>query len=304
MPRRRRGRDIHGILPLDKPLGASSNAVLQRVRRLLDARKAGHTGSLDPLASGVLPLCFGEATKVSALLLDADKTYRFTCQLGSRTATGDVEGGVVETAPVPDLSEDAVRQAMQAFLGDIEQIPPMYSALKQDGKRLYEIARAGGEVARHPRPVHIRRFELLAHRGDALDLEVSCSKGTYVRVLAEDLARALGSVGHVTALRRIAAGPYREHELLTLEQIEAASREGDDALRALLLPVDSALPDWESVTLDPDLTHYFKQGQAVTVSDLPAAERIRVYGEGSGFLGLGRRLPDGRLAPRRLILCN
>lgn len=302
MPRRRRGKDIHGILPLDKPLGQSSNAVLQYARRLLDARKAGHTGSLDPLASGVLPLCFGEATKVSGFLLDADKTYEFRCRLGQRTATGDVEGEVVEEAPVPELNESQVSAALQAFLGEIEQIPPMYSALKHEGQRLYRLARQGREVERPPRRVTISEYQLLALEEGELSLRVRCSKGTYVRVLAEDLARALGSCGHVSALRRVAAGPYRERDLVSLAALEAAAATGPEAVAALLLPVDSALSSWPQVTLDRDTAHYFKLGQGVMASGAPPEGELRVYAEDEGFLGIGRILEDGRVAPRRLML--
>lgn len=302
MPRRRRGRNIHGILPLDKPLGQSSNAVLQYARRLLDARKAGHTGSLDPLASGVLPLCFGEATKVSGFLLDADKTYEFRCRLGQRTATGDVEGEVIEDAPVPELSESRVREALQAFVGEIDQIPPMYSALKHQGQRLYHLARQGREVERPPRRVTISDYRLLALDNGELALRVTCSKGTYVRVLAEDLARALGSCGHVSALRRVAAGPYREKDLVSMSAMEAAAEAGPEAVAALLLPVDSALVGWPMVTLDPDSAHYFKQGQGVMAPGAPPDGELRVYAEGEGFLGIGRVLEDGRVAPRRLML--
>lgn len=302
MPRRRRGKDIHGILPLDKPLGQSSNAVLQYARRLLDARKAGHTGSLDPLASGVLPLCFGEATKVSGFLLDADKTYEFRCRLGQRTATGDVEGDMVEEAPVPELNESQVIAALQAFLGEIEQIPPMYSALKHEGQRLYRLARQGREVERPPRRVTISEYQLLALEEGELSLRVRCSKGTYVRVLAEDLARALGSCGHVSALRRVAAGPYRESDLVSLAALEAAAATGPEAVAALLLPVDSALSSWPQVTLDPDTAHYFKLGQGVMASGAPSEGELRVYAEDEGFLGIGRILEDGRVAPRRLML--
>ncbi|MCP1726966.1 tRNA pseudouridine55 synthase [Natronospira proteinivora] len=299
--RGKRGRDVHGILPLDKPLGESSNHALQRVKRLYQARKAGHTGSLDPLASGVLPLCFGEATKLSAHLLDSDKHYDFHCRLGQRTATGDTEGEVLEEAPVPALDEAVVESALAAFRGDIQQIPPMYSAIKHQGERLYRLAREGREVERDPRPVRILSLELLAVDGLALQLRVCCSKGTYVRVLAEDIARELGTVGHVSYLRRIAAGPYTEKDLVTLAQLEQAAESGTEALDSLLQPLDTALPEWSSVQLSGDAAWYFGRGNPVMSPGAPPEGRVKVYGEAHRFLGIGEILEDGRVAPRRLL---
>ncbi|MEA5445800.1 tRNA pseudouridine(55) synthase TruB [Gammaproteobacteria bacterium AB-CW1] len=298
---RKRGRDVHGVLPLDKPLGMSSNQALQRVRRLFDARKAGHTGSLDPLASGVLPLCLGEATKLSAFLLDADKTYEFDCQLGTRTSTGDAEGEVVESAEVPTLDEARLESVLADFRGDIEQIPPMYSALKHKGERLYRLAREGVEVEREPRRVTIHALSCLAINPPVLSLRAQCSKGTYIRVLAEDIAAALGTVGHVSRLRRVGAGPYSEDELVSLEAVEEAAEQGQEALDALLQPADTALAGWESVNLSADMDWYFRQGQAVQVAGAPVAGRVRVYAEDRGFLGIGEILDDGRVAPKRLL---
>lgn len=300
--RRKRGRDVHGVLALDKPVGMSSNHALQRVKRCFDARKAGHTGSLDPLASGVLPLCFGEATKVSGFLLDADKTYEFDCRLGVQTATGDTEGEVVAEAPVPALSAEQVEDALAVFRGEIRQVPPMYSALKHQGQRLYDLARKGVEVEREPRHVTIHEYQCQSIEDDRLTLRVRCSKGTYVRVLAEDLARVLGTVGHVSRLRRVAAGPYDAGDLVSLEAVEAAAEAGPAALDALLAPVDSALVDWPSATLTADSAAFFRQGQAVQVPGAPVDGRLRVYGPAEEFLGIGEILDDGRVAPRRLIL--
>jgi tRNA pseudouridine55 synthase len=296
-------RDVDGILLLDKPVGASSNDALQRARRLFRARKAGHTGSLDPAASGVLPLCFGEATKVAGLLLDGDKSYRATLALGAATATGDVEGAVVATAPVPPLDAATLHAACSGFLGAQMQVPPMYSALKRDGRPLYELARAGVEVERAPRPVTIRRLEARVLAPDRIEFKVDCSKGTYVRTLGEDLARALGTVGHLAALRRTAVAPFAGRPAVTLEALEAL----DEAARdARLLGADAALPGWPAVEVDArgedDLRH--GRSAAVLATRGDAGERpgdVRLYGPG-GFVGLGRLGADGtRVAPTRLL---
>ncbi|MGH8203560.1 MAG: tRNA pseudouridine(55) synthase TruB, partial [Steroidobacteraceae bacterium] len=242
-------RDVDGIVLLDKPEGLSSNAALQRVRRAFGARKAGHTGSLDPLASGLLPICLGQATKTSGLLLDADKTYRFRVALGASTTTGDREGEVVERAPVPALDEAELRRRVVPLVGDSMQVPPMYSALKHEGERLYRLARQGVEVERQPRPVRIHRLDLLDAGPGWLDFVVACSKGTYVRSLAEDIARACGSVGHVALLRRTALGPFTGARMHTLEEIERSIGAGS-ALESMLLPVDGALPGLPAVLLD------------------------------------------------------
>lgn len=298
--RRTRGRRVDGVLPLDKPEGLSSNQALQRAKKLLNARKAGHTGSLDPLATGVLPLCFGEATKISGYLIESEKTYEFTCTLGRSTTTGDAEGETLAEAPVPEPDATKIEAALAGFRGEIEQVPPMYSAVKHQGERLYHLARQGIEVEREARRVHIGELELLDHAARSLRLRVVCSKGTYIRVLAADIARALGTEGHVTALRRTRAGPFRAEELVTLDQIEAAvSNEGtaDD----LLQPVDAGLRDWPQVLLGADASWYFRQGQAVLAPEGPLEGLVRVYGEGEHFLGLGEMLDDGRVGPRRLM---
>ncbi len=294
-------REVDGIVLLDKPEGLSSNAALQRVRRAYQARKAGHTGSLDPLASGLLPICLGQATKASGLLLDADKTYLFRIALGRSTATGDREGDTVETAPVPVLDEASVRQCTAAFLGETLQVPPMYSALKHDGKRLYRLARAGIEVERAPRRVRIARLELIGIGPDWVEFEVDCSKGTYVRSLAEDLARALGTVGHVLALRRVALGPFTESRMHTLETVERAAA-GGSGLEAMLLPVDEALPGLPAVQLGVAEQASVLQGRDVLAVG-PGASRVRIYGVGGRFLGVGRMCAEGsRLAPERLMV--
>jgi len=294
-------REVDGIVLLDKPEGLSSNAALQRVRRAYQARKAGHTGSLDPLASGLLPICLGQATKASGLLLDADKTYLFRIALGRNTATGDREGDALETAAVPALDEAAVRRRVVGFLGESQQVPPMYSALKQDGKRLYRLARAGIEVERAARPVRISRLELIGMGPDWVEFEVSCSKGTYVRTLAEDIARALGTVGHVSTLRRVALGPFTESRMHTLEAIEQAAAAGS-GLDAMLLPVDEALPGLPAVQLGLAEQASVLQGRDVLAAG-PGAARVRIYGVGGRFLGVGRMSAEGaRLAPERLMI--
>jgi tRNA pseudouridine55 synthase len=294
-------RDVDGIVLLDKPEGISSNAALQRVRRAFRARKAGHTGSLDPLASGMLPICLGQATKASGLLLDADKTYRFRLALGRSTSTGDREGDAVETAPVPALDEMAVRAAAARFLGESTQVPPMYSALRHEGRRLYRLARAGIEVERAPRPVRIERLDVIALGDGWIDFEVVCGKGTYVRSLAEDIARALGTVGHVASLRRLGLGPFTGSSMRTLDEIERAAAD-PGALDAMLLPVDDALPGMPAVQLGDAEQAWLLQGRAVAAVG-PGASRVRIYGVGGRFLGVGRMSAEGaRLAPERIMV--
>jgi len=294
-------RDVDGILLLDKPEGISSNAALQRVRRAFRARKAGHTGSLDPLASGLLPVCLGQATKASAMLLDADKFYRFRLALGRSTTTGDREGETAEVAAVPELDESAVRGRAAAFVGDSMQVPPMYSALKREGERLYRLARAGIEVERPARHVRINHLDLLATGPGWLDFEVACSKGTYIRSLAEDLARALGTVGHVESLRRTGLGPFTGRPMLSLERIEAAAASGD-GLDDLLIAVDEALPGLPAVQLGAAEQDSVLQGRVVAAHG-PGASQVRMYGVGGRFLGVGRMSAEGaRLAPERIMV--
>jgi tRNA pseudouridine55 synthase len=294
-------RDIDGIVLLDKPEGISSNAALQRVRRAFGARKAGHTGSLDPLASGMLPICLGQATKACALLLDADKAYRFRLVLGLSTSTGDREGARTATAPVAPIDDAAIRRQAAAFLGETMQIPPMYSALKHDGRRLYRLARAGVEVERAPRRIRIDRLELLASGPDWLDFEVACSKGTYVRSLAEDLARAFGTVGHVACLRRIGLGPFSDMPMYTLARIEEAASAGT-GLQPMLLAVDEALPGLPAVQLGAEEQASVLQGRVVPALG-PGASQVRIYGVGGRFLGVGRMIAEGaRLSPERIMI--
>ena len=294
-------RDVHGVLLLDKPVGLTSNDALQRAKRLFTAKKAGHTGSLDPLASGMLPLCFGEGTKISGFLLDADKYYAVTCRLGSRTATADAEGVVVETKPVPRLDAQTIERALARFRGEIQQIPPMYSALRHQGQRLYDLAREGIEVPREPRAVTIHELMLQGYTTETLSLEVRCSKGTYIRTLVEDVAEALGTCAHVTVLRRLAVGPFGLGSAMHgLAELEAAAQAGSAALDGLLLPVDSAVAHWPKAELAGDAAWYFAKGQPVFVPGAPTAGRLRVYAA-QRFLGVGEIISDGRLAPKRLL---
>jgi tRNA pseudouridine55 synthase len=296
-----RWRDVDGILLLDKPEGLTSNAALQRVRRACQARKAGHTGSLDPLASGLLPICLGQATKASGLLLDADKTYRVRIRLGVRTTTGDREGEPIETRPVPSLDHAAVQRTADRFVGESTQIPPMYSALRHRGERLYRLARKGIAIERSPRRIAIHQLQVLAVEPECVELEVTCSKGTYVRSLAEDLAHALGTTGHVASLRRLALGPFDANAMRTLESVEAAA-DRPQALAAMLLPVDAGLAHLPRVQLGPGDDMSLLHGQAVDASG-PGAARVRMYGADGRFLGIGRMSAEGRrLAPERIMV--
>ena len=299
-----RGRAISGILVLDKPVGVGSNEVLQRVKRLYRARKAGHTGSLDRLASGLLPICFGEATKLSGYLLNADKHYVSTFRLGVATSTGDAEGEVVSRRPVPAFSARKLERAVAGFRGGIDQIPPMHSALKHKGKRLYQLAHEGIVVEREPRRVTIHRFDVLRAEGDRIDVEVLCSKGTYIRTLAEDLGAVLGCGASVEALRRIGAGPFTADDMTDLAILESLAEGGSEALDALLRPMEAAVSQWPSVLLPEGVAFYLRKGQPVLVPHSPTEGWVRIHAERAGFIGVGEVLDDGRIAPRRLFASN
>jgi len=299
--RKKTGRAVSGILLLDKPKGISSNKALQQVKNLYKAQKAGHTGSLDPLATGVLPVCLGEATKVSGFLLDADKKYRVQVKLGEKTTTADAEGEVIATASLDAVSESSITDILPEFIGVQQQLPPMYSALKHQGERLYKLAREGIEVEREPREITIFDLELISVDLPYFELDVHCSKGTYVRTLAEDIGEKLGCGAHVTELRRTAVGVF-DGEPLTMEQLESAAEQGFAGLDPLLMPTDSALSDWEGVHLSADMSYYVRQGQAVMVPKAPANGMIRLYDEKNGFLGVGIIQSDGKVAPKRLML--
>ncbi len=301
MKRTNNRRDVNGIILLDKARGLSSNAALQEVKRLFNANKAGHTGSLDPLASGMLPICLGEATKVSAFLLDADKRYRVRCRLGVRTTTADAEGEIVEERPIDGIDVASIAAVLPRFTGQIEQIPPMYSALKHQGQRLYHLARQGIEVDRQPRTLFIHELLLLGLENGECTLDVHCSKGTYVRTLAEDIGAALGCGAHVSALRRTGLGPYQESQMLTLDQLIAIGANGYAALDAALLPIETALLHWPEVNLSADAAFFLGQGQAVQVPHAPTQGWVRLYNGARNFLGMGEIQEDGLVAPRRLM---
>jgi tRNA pseudouridine55 synthase len=286
---------VHGILLLDKPQGLSSNAAVQKVRHAFGRIKAGHTGSLDPLATGMLPVCLGEATKVAGFLLDGDKCYEFTARFGARTTTGDLEGPVVETAPVPHDLAGASREVIPAFTGAVSQVPPMYSALKRDGEPLYRLARQGIEVERAPRTVHIRELALLGVDGNDAHFRVWCSKGTYVRTLAEDMARAMGSCAHLSMLRRTAVLPFDGHRLVTLAEVEANPQS------LPLLPPDAALLHLPAAALPEEMARRYCQGQEVGPPDALPGGLARVYRVGGQFLGIGEADGGGRLKPVRLF---
>ena len=300
--RRSRGRAVNGILVLDKPVGMGSNEVLQRIKRLYRARKAGHTGSLDRLASGLLPICFGEATKLSGYLLNADKHYVATFLLGVTTSTGDAEGEVVSRREVPALSATAIESAAARFRGEIEQIPPMHSALKHKGKRLYQLAHEGIVVERQPRRVTIHRFDVRWVEGEKIEVEILCSKGTYIRTLAEDFGTALGCGASVVALRRIGAGPFTAGDMVELSTIESMACDGPRDLDASLLPMEAAVSRWPSVRLPEGVAFYLRKGQPVLVPHSPTEGWVRIHTERAGFIGVGEVLDDGRIAPRRLFV--
>ena len=294
---------VDGVLLLNKPAGLTSNQALQRVKRMLKAKKAGHTGALDPSATGMLPLCFGEATKVCAYLLDADKTYRVTAKLGAKTDTGDADGNVIETADVPPMTMDDWADVLRGFLGESEQIPPMYSALKQDGKRLYELARKGETVERKPRPIRIDEIELLEAVGTRLVFRVRCSKGTYVRSLVEDIAAVAGTLAHTSQLHREAVSGFESQKMLELPVAEALAEEGQEALRERLLPPDAALFSMPAVAIGANDVAPFCNGQEVPAEGEFSAGLARAYGPGRGgeFLGVAEVAGDGTVAPKRVF---
>ena len=292
-------RSVDGVLLLDKPTGMTSNQALQKVRRLFRAKKAGHTGSLDPLATGLLPLCFGEATKISSYLLEADKHYLTTCKLGEITDSGDQTGVVIETHSVPVLDEAEIETVLANFRGDIQQIPPMYSALHHQGERLYKIARRGEQVEREPRSVRISSLQLLKFTTDTLTLKVACSKGTYIRSLVEDIGNKLGCGAHVSSLRRTGVEPLIEPEMVTLERLELLAKEGDATLLSCLIPTDQAIAHWPDVELNADQTQSILFGQALAWQGKDM-DKLRLYGDNGQFIGLGR-IESGRLLPKRLI---
>ncbi|MGH8563047.1 MAG: tRNA pseudouridine(55) synthase TruB [Gammaproteobacteria bacterium] len=294
-------RDVSGILLFIKSRGLSSNEALQCVKRLYQARKAGHTGSLDRLATGLLPICFGEATKLSGFLLNADKCYRAIVKLGVVTTTGDAEGEVVRERPVVDVDAARVAGVLRAIRGAKTQVPPMHSALKHRGQRLYELAHRGIAIERQPRPIVIHALDLVRFLGDALEITVRCSKGTYLRTLAEDIGEALGCGAHVAALERTAVGGFEVRDAIDLCGLTEIASMGLAALDARLLPLDCVLPGEPAVALSRDATYYLGQGQAVLVAHAPKAGLVKLYDDRRRFLGIGEVQDDGRIAPRRLL---
>ncbi|MDH3747432.1 MAG: tRNA pseudouridine(55) synthase TruB [Gammaproteobacteria bacterium] len=298
-----RSEAIDGVLLLNKPAGLTSNQALQRVKRLLNAKKAGHTGSLDPAATGMLPLCFGEATKVCAFLLNADKTYRVTAKLGVATDTGDADGKPTTTAGVPALSSDDWNSILQGFLGESMQVPPMYSALKKNGKRLYELARKGEQVERDPRAIRIDEIELLELADARLVFRVRCSKGTYVRSLVEDIAIKAGTVAHTARLHRENVAGFDTGAMVELPVAEALVEEGREALQDRLMPADAALTEMPAVSVNADAEARFREGQVVSTMGVASPGLVRVYGPGGeqDFLGVGEFAAGGAVAPKRVF---
>ncbi|MCD6039869.1 MAG: truB [Gammaproteobacteria bacterium] len=293
---------IDGILLLDKPMYITSNDALQRVKRLFGAKKAGHTGILDPRATGMLPICFGEATKFSQYLLESDKCYQVTAKLGVKTRTGDTEGEVIEIRPVTGITQEQIEEVLRQFEGPIQQVPPMYSALKIQGKSLYELARQGIQIPREARAVNIYKLQLIEFQGDTLQLEVQCSKGTYVRTLVEDIGELLKCGAHVSALRRSVVLPYNEIKMYTLATLEDVHKQfGMDALAQYLLPLETSVQNLPAVKLSNAAAFYMKMGQSVMVPHFPAQGLVRIYSCHDEFMGVGEILEDGRVAPRRLV---
>ena len=306
---RRRGRDVHGVFLLDKHQGASSNDVLQKVKRLFNANKAGHTGALDPLATGMLPVCLGEATKFSQYLLDSDKRYRVIARLGERTDTSDADGNIVETRAIT-FDQAALNAALDYFRGDTMQVPTMFSALKYQGRKLYEYAREGITVPREARPIKVFELQFIRWEGDELELEIHVSKGTYIRTIIDDLGERLGCGAHVIMLRRLQVARYPIERMVTLEQLQEvaatvnmAETPDYSALDALLLPMDSPAEEFPMVNLLPTVAAYFKQGMPVQVADAPEQGLVRVTeGDEQKFIGMAEIADDGRVAPRRLVV--
>jgi len=301
-------RDVHGIVLLDKPAGITSNDALQKIKRMYRAARAGHTGSLDKPATGILPICLGEATKFSSYLLNADKSYVSVAKLGVVTSTADAEGEIVETRSVPILKKGELEQVIAQFVGDIEQVPPMYSALKVDGQRLYKLAYQGVEIERQPRSVTIHQIDLLHFNQESFEIQVHCSKGTYIRTLVEDIGNVIGCGAHVSTLRRLSTGPFDEDQMVTMEIIENLAKQGNDVLDELLVPVDSALEHLAAIALSEEATYSLCQGQAVLVSHAPGEKPgeglVRIYDHNHAFIGVGTINDAGRVAPKRLVKTN
>ena len=297
----RNRREVTGLLLLDKPQGLSSNQALQRAKRLFAARKAGHTGSLDPIATGMLPLCLGEATKLSSYLLKAEKRYRVTAEIGRKTDTGDASGATVLKRPPAQLERAALEVALERFTGEIEQVPPMYSALKHKGRRLYALAREGRTVERAPRRVRIHSLDLHEYSPFAPVFSVRCGSGVYIRTLIEDLAESLGALACVSALRRLGVAPFEEASMVTMEALEAAADEGPSALDAMLLPADAAVQALPAARLSSGEGFHVQRGNPVAAARGVRPGPVRLYIGERQFIGIGEVTLDGQVAPRRLL---
>jgi tRNA pseudouridine55 synthase len=295
-------RKINGILLLDKPTGMSSNKALQIAKRLFGAKKAGHTGSLDPLASGLLPLCLGEATKISQYLLAADKSYLVTLRLGVRTASGDAEGEVIATNPVPDINFALLEKYFKPFRGEIKQVPSMFSALKHQGQPLYKLARQGISVERESRTIWVHQLNVLNFTADSVQFELHCSKGTYVRTLVDDFGESLGCGAHVIALRRTQVGRFAHEQMTSLENLQTLREtSGAEALEKFLLPMESALAHWPQLNVAESTAFYLRQGHPVVIPHAPVSGWVVLLDKSARFFGIGEILEDGKVAPRRII---
>ncbi len=297
----RNKRDVTGLLLLDKPPGLTSNGALQRVKRLFAARKAGHTGSLDPIATGMLPLCLGEATKLSGHLLKSDKLYRVTAKFGRKTDSGDATGRTLLETAAASVARSSLEAVLERFTGEVEQVPPMYSALKHKGQRLYKLAREGKTVERAPRRILIRQIELTQFASSSAVFLVSCGSGVYIRTLIEDIAEAAGSLAHVIALRRLSVAPFEASEMVSMEELETAAATGHAALDKRLLPADAAVSGLPQVQLTASESFYLQRGNPVAAARGAPPGLVRLYGEALGFLGIGEATLDGQVAPRRLL---
>ncbi len=304
LSRRAAKKNINGILLLDKPAGITSNGALQQAKRLYSAKRAGHTGSLDPIATGMLPLCFGEATKFSQFLLNSDKYYTVTAKLGKRTATGDIEGEVISERSFAQVTRESLEKALLPFCGTIKQIPPMFSALKHKGKPLYELARRGIEVEREPRTIQVYSLQLDHFESDYFTFHIHCSKGTYVRTLVDDVGELLNCGAHVSQLRRTAVSPYNNFPMVDLPTLEETFRkEGPEALQRFLLPIETSVAGFPSVKLSTSAAFYIRMGQPVRVTDAPSQGFVRLMiGEEQRFLGMGEMLEDYRVKPKRMVV--
>ncbi len=298
--RRNKGRPLSGLLLLDKPTGESSNRSLQKVKRIFNAAKAGHTGTLDPLATGLLVICFGRATKISDYLLVADKKYEVVLKLGVTTDSGDADGEIIEQRSTADITKEQILQGIKKLTGCIKQIPPMYSALKHQGSRLYELARKGIEVEREPREVEIHSYDFVEQRQDLVTLRVHCSKGTYVRTLVEDLGKFLGCGAHVVQLRRTSLGPFVDMRMYTIEELEQRAGQSLSNLDEVLLPTDQALMAWPAISIEDELMTDIRNGHAIQVPGQPMSGMVRIYDAEQQFYGIGSIRDDGLLAPKCL----